>query len=142
MFSSGPSLISTSMTTSSPAIFVETQTFLFGWCPVDEFILKHKATLHKLELRDCEMYVPHAVDPHHWLEVYKQFQTELTKLEEFVVVISAWQGESSRQGYSRMGDELNFYTVKLTKKEVEDAVALGELHTVVDLRRLGVSPQS
>lgn len=116
------------------------ERFLFHWCPVTEFILKHNATLQKLELRNCEMYVPHPVGrapiPAHWSDVYKKLQIEMTKLEELVVVTSAWRGESSGQIYSEMGDESEFLQVELETEEEEDAVALAELYAVVDLRRL------
>ncbi|KIM87913.1 hypothetical protein PILCRDRAFT_814622 [Piloderma croceum F 1598] len=115
------------------------ERFLFHWYPVTEFILQHNATLQKLELRNCEMYVPHTVGPPipaHWSDVYKRLQIEMTKLEELVVVTSAWRGEFSGQIYSEMGGESEFCQVELATEEEEDAVALAELYAVVDLRRL------
>jgi hypothetical protein len=122
------------------------ERFLFHWCPVTEFILKHNPTLQKLELRNCEMYVPHpggrAPIPAHWSDVYKKLQIEMTKLEELVVVTSAWQGELSGQIYSEIGDESEFCRVELATEEEEDAVALTELYAAVNLRRLSGSGQN
>jgi len=120
------------------------ERFLFHWCPVTTFILKHNATLQKLELRNCEMYVHYPMgQAAHWSDVYKKLQIEMTKLEELVVVTSTWRGEESKgQIYSRMGDESEFYQVELEKEEEEDAVALAELYAVVDLRRLTGSGQN
>ena len=61
---------------------------------------------------------------------------KMTKLEELVVVTSAWRGESSGQIYSEMGGESEFLQVELETEEEEDVIALAELHAVVDLRRL------
>ena len=115
--------------------------FLFCWCPVDEFILKHKATLQKLELRNCEMYVSHlsarsSAPPRHWSDVYNNFQAQLTKLEELMVVTSTWRNEFHGLLYSEMGDESDFYQVELEEESEKDATALEELRAAVASRTL------
>jgi hypothetical protein len=112
--------------------------FLFCCRPVDEFILKHKATLQKLELRNCEMYISHSsASPMRWSDVYNNFQAQLTELEELIVGTSTWRKELHDLLYCETGDGADFYQVELEEEEsAKDAAALGELRAAVASRNL------
>ncbi|KAH0834666.1 hypothetical protein J3R83DRAFT_10181 [Lanmaoa asiatica] len=59
---------------------------------IEEFIVRHKASLRRLELRSCPGYVPSKTTPvREWSETWRRLEEELDSLTE-VVVDNAHQG--------------------------------------------------
>lgn len=53
---------------------------------VEEFVLRHKDTLQRLELQSCTCYVPDsATDVRQWSNIWQRWAAELTSLTELVV---------------------------------------------------------
>ncbi|KAG1835425.1 hypothetical protein EV424DRAFT_1356820 [Suillus variegatus] len=53
---------------------------------VEEFVIRHKDTLQRLELQSCACYVPDpATDVRQWSTIWQRWAAELTSLTEFVV---------------------------------------------------------
>jgi len=58
---------------------------------IEEFIVRHKTTLRRLELRSCASYVPNSATPiRKWSNIWKRLDAELTLTE--LVVDGAHQG--------------------------------------------------
>jgi hypothetical protein len=116
------------------------QRFVFGWYDVPAFIIKHKSTLRSLELHGNGMYFDcdfssDANQPY-WSDVWKQFQVELTNLEELVVRSSDYaNSDYDSQPYVRLDGMWSFDTLDLEREQEEDAEALGKLQASVELRR-------
>ncbi|KAH0834652.1 hypothetical protein J3R83DRAFT_10162 [Lanmaoa asiatica] len=59
---------------------------------IEEFIIRHKASLRRLELRSCSSYVPSITTPiRRWSKIWKRLEEELVSLTE-VVAGDAHQG--------------------------------------------------
>jgi len=53
---------------------------------IEEFVVRHKASLRRLELRSCSSYVPSTTTPiRRWSTIWKRFEEELVSLTELVV---------------------------------------------------------
>lgn len=53
---------------------------------VEEFVLRHKDTLHRLELQSCACHIPSSsTDDRRWSTILQRWATELTSLREIVV---------------------------------------------------------
>ena len=53
---------------------------------IEEFIIRHKESLRRLELRSCSSYVPSPTTPiRRWSTIWKRFAEELVSLTEIVV---------------------------------------------------------
>ena len=106
---------------------------MFDWFDVPGFIIKHKSTLHRLELHDNGMFHDDDSDanPPYWSDVWKQFQVELTHLEEIVVQRSDNPGWDSQLYINLDG----LHTLELDREVEEDAEALKKLQASVELRR-------
>ncbi|KAF9226081.1 hypothetical protein BS17DRAFT_776622 [Gyrodon lividus] len=60
---------------------------------IEEFIVRHKATLRRLELRSCASYVPSTETPiRKWSTIWKRLDEELVSLAELVA-------DEAHQGY-------------------------------------------
>lgn len=67
---------------------------------IEEFIIRHKASLRHLELRLCASYVPSLSTPiRRWSTIWKRFEEELVSLRE-IVVGDAYQGYALLDGTS------------------------------------------
>jgi len=65
---------------------------------IEEFILRHKKTLRRLELRSCSSYTPSVATPiRRWSEIWKRFTEELVSLTEIVI-------DDANQGYTLLDD--------------------------------------
>lgn len=65
---------------------------------IEEFIVRHKASLRRLELRSCSSYVPSITTPiRRWSTIWKRLEEELVSLTE-VVVGDAHQGYALLDG--------------------------------------------
>ncbi|KAH7881897.1 hypothetical protein F5I97DRAFT_468491 [Phlebopus sp. FC_14] len=74
------------------------ENIVFDYAPIDdgieEFIIRHKATLRRLELRSCSSYVPNTTTPvRKWSTIWERLSAELSSLEQLVV-------DNSSQGYA------------------------------------------
>ncbi|KIJ11873.1 hypothetical protein PAXINDRAFT_157164 [Paxillus involutus ATCC 200175] len=53
---------------------------------IEEFIIRHKNTLRRLEIRSCASYVPTTATPiRQWATIWKRLEEELVSLQELVV---------------------------------------------------------
>jgi hypothetical protein len=112
--------------------------FVFGWYDVPAFVIKHKSTLRSLELHGNGMYLDWNSDANqpYWSDVWKQFQVELTNLEELVVRRSGYAySNCDSQPYVQLDGMWSFDTLDLEREQEEDAEALGKLQASVELRR-------
>lgn len=123
--------------------------FVFGYATPDKFIIDHKHTLERLELKDCGMFcdvwLPH--QPERWYTTWNIFRTELTHLKEVVVARTDYYDVTGRQGYIRLedcwtyvdDDEYDSDGAELEDGHYwkEDWKAWVALRDAVDLRRLG-----
>ncbi|KAG8216295.1 hypothetical protein J3R82DRAFT_6356 [Butyriboletus roseoflavus] len=65
---------------------------------IEEFIIRHKGSLRRLELRSCASYVPSVTNSiRRWSTIWKRFEEELVSLTE-VVVGDAHQGYALLDG--------------------------------------------
>ena len=67
---------------------------------IEEFIVRHKASLRRLELHSCSSYVPSTSTPiRRWSTIWKRLEEELVSLTE-IVVDDAYQGYALLDGTS------------------------------------------
>ncbi|KIK94011.1 hypothetical protein PAXRUDRAFT_12313 [Paxillus rubicundulus Ve08.2h10] len=67
---------------------------------IEEFIIRHKDTLRRLEIRSCASYVPSATTPiRRWATIWKRLEEELTSLQELVVAHQCYALLDSTRGY-------------------------------------------
>lgn len=65
---------------------------------IEEFIVRHKESLRRLELRSCSSYVPSTTTPiRRWSTIWKRLAEELVSLTE-IVVDDAYQGYALLDG--------------------------------------------
>lgn len=65
---------------------------------IEEFIIRHKASLRRLELRSCASYVPSiATSIRRWSTIWKRLEEELVSLTDIVV-------SGAHQGYALLDD--------------------------------------
>ncbi|KAH7922918.1 hypothetical protein BV22DRAFT_1131047 [Leucogyrophana mollusca] len=98
---------------------------------VEAFIMRHKNTLRKLELRSCASYVASESTPvGQWTGIWERLCTELTNLEELVV-------DSGSQGYARLDPILGYipHTKLDSERAEEDMKAFQEFHTLIRARK-------
>ncbi|KIM89985.1 hypothetical protein PILCRDRAFT_812780 [Piloderma croceum F 1598] len=99
---------------------------------IDDFVIKHGATLRRLELEDNGM---DSTDDYYWSEVWERFQTELAVLEKLVVHRTDYVGERCCQPYIRLDDNWIFKIYDEGREQKEDADALEKLQAAVELRK-------
>lgn len=69
---------------------------------IEEFIVRHKGTLRRLELRSCSSYVPSTTTPmRSWSTIWKRFAEELVSLTEIAV-------NDAHQGYALLDGVYGF----------------------------------
>jgi hypothetical protein len=114
--------------------------FVFGWTQAADFVVKHKATLRRLELRDCgfdleedAIMPPH--DDDYWSDVWERFQAELVVLEALNVHRTSDVYTRSSQPYILRKGGWIFNTSEQRREQEEDADALERLQATVELRK-------
>jgi hypothetical protein len=98
---------------------------------IDNFVIKHGATLRRLELEDNGM---DSTNDYYWSNVWERFQTELTVLEKLVVHRTDYVGERCCQPYIRLDGGWIFEIYDEGREHKEDADALEKLQAAVELR--------
>jgi len=87
---------------------------------IEEFILRHKKSLRRLELRSCSSYTPSVTTPiRRWSEIWKGFAEELVSLTEIVL-------DDANLGYTLL-DNANGYVPHpsfLATNQEDDALFL------------------
>jgi hypothetical protein len=99
---------------------------------VDDFIIKHRATLRRLELEDNGI---NTTDDYYWSNVWERFQIELTVLEKLVVHRTDYIGVRCCQPYIRLDGSWIFEIYDEGREQKEDADALEKLQATVELRK-------
>jgi len=97
---------------------------------IEAFILRHKDSLRRLELRSCACYVTgSAIGARRWSNIWQQWTTELTALEELVV-----DGDS--QGYVMLDADRGYVSHKLIGTvTAEDSSSLRMFQDAVSARK-------
>jgi hypothetical protein len=115
--------------------------FIFGWMQAADFVIKHKATLRRLELGDCgfdldeEDFLPSDNDDdRYWSDIWERFQAELVVLEELNVNRTGDVYARSSQPYISRNGGWIFNTSEQRREQEEDADALERLQATVELR--------
>jgi len=112
--------------------------FIFGWIPVADFVVNHKATLRRLELRDCGFVLHEKESLLHdgyWSDVWERFQVELVMLEELNVHRTGGVSTRSSQPYISRNDGWIFNIIEQQREQEEDADALERLQATVEFRK-------
>ncbi|KAJ6551317.1 hypothetical protein B0H19DRAFT_1073044 [Mycena capillaripes] len=108
------------------------------------FILRHRATLTRLELRRCSIHGgSDEAFPRPWYAVLNLFETELRGLREFVferdendrVEYALQDNQAARFLYTRLDPKWGFVWTKETSGQDRDLAALESLMAVVESRR-------
>jgi hypothetical protein len=105
---------------------------------IEEFIIRHKATLRRLELRSCASYTPTTTTPiRKWSAIWERLGAELVSLEELVV-------DDASQGYALL-DAAHGYIPHPSLSEPladvtrQDQQRFQELHDRVNVRMASAS---
>jgi hypothetical protein len=106
---------------------------------VDNFIIKHRATLRRLELEDNGI---NTTDDYYWSNVWERFQIELTVLEKLVVHRTDYIGVRCCQPHIWLDGSWIFEIYDEGREQKEDADALEKLQAMVELRKPTVSAVS
>jgi hypothetical protein len=112
--------------------------FIFGWNEVADFVVNHKATLRRLELRDCGFILREgAAIPldDYWSDVWERFQAELVVLEELNVHRTGGVSTRSSQPYISRIYGWTFKIVEQRREQEEDADALERFQATVEFRK-------
>ena len=112
--------------------------FIFGWTQADDFVVKHRATLRRLELRDCGFILPEpeVIPPDKcWSDVWERFQAELAVLEELNVHRTDGVSTRSGQPYISRTYGWTFEIVEQRREQEEDADALERFQATVEFRK-------
>jgi hypothetical protein len=96
----------------------------FCWFDIDDFVIKHKAM--------C----PSFSQVQYWSEVWEKFQTEMTVLEDLVVVRTDCVEGRRSQPYVRLDGSWVYFVYEQGREQKEDADALDRLQATVVLRNL------
>ena len=108
---------------------------------VEPFILRHAATLARLELISCKLLIPNdeesGMGPTRWAHIWDSFATGLTALVSLHVDESGVHGSGHRR-YVRHRTELSHWEVTVPAHlDVADALALERLYVTVAARSSG-----
>lgn len=101
---------------------------------VEEFIIRHKASLRRLELRSCSSYVPSVSIPiRRWSAIWKRLEDELVSLTEIVV-------DDAHQGYALLDGASGYVphpSLPVTSAElIQDAELYTQFSDRVNLRSI------
>ncbi|KAI9458063.1 hypothetical protein HD554DRAFT_2140758 [Boletus coccyginus] len=101
---------------------------------VEEFIIRHKASLRRLELRSCSSYVPSVSIPiRRWSAIWKRLEDELVSLTEIVV-------DDAHQGYALLDGASGYIphpSLPVTSAElIQDAELYTQFSDRVNLRSI------
>ncbi|KAJ7729266.1 hypothetical protein DFH07DRAFT_850412 [Mycena maculata] len=109
---------------------------------VEKFILRHKATLQHLQLRDCAVASQIGGS---WHCLLRRFRLQLSQLIEFIwIANSAHPDQEQNFVYARPAGHLHTYTVideafEFIADDPQDVAALEELQSVVLLRKNNIT---
>jgi hypothetical protein len=94
---------------------------------IEEFIVRHKASLRRLELHSCSSYVPSLSTPvRTWSTIWKHLEEELVSLTEIVV--------DDVQGYTLLDGASGYIPLTPTELAEEDEKLYLEFSDRVNLR--------